>query len=122
MTLIVNGISLVPYIAYGGVKWQRNDVDGESAGRTTDSGYLYRDRLSVKTRLDITCRPLTLQETRIVLNAVEPEFVTVRYTDPQAGTDVIKQMYSNNIPATFLMRRKDGTELWSGITFPLIER
>jgi hypothetical protein len=35
---------------------------------------------------------------------------------------VTKTMYSNNNPASFLMRKPDGTEWWSGISFPLIER
>lgn len=32
------------------------------------------------------------------------------------------QMYSNNIPAQFLIKTRNGKELWGGITFPLIER
>jgi hypothetical protein len=31
-------------------------------------------------------------------------------------------MYSNNNPATFLMIRENGDEMWNGITFPLVER
>lgn len=122
MVLSVNGVDLTKYIAFGGVKWQRNDVDGENAGRSVDSGYLYRDRKAIKMRLDVTCRPLTLQECKIVLQSIKPEFVNVKYTDPQEGGDVTRTMYSNNIPATFQMKRRDGKELWGGITFPLIER
>lgn len=122
MVLTVNGIDLAPYIAYGGVKWQRNDIDGEAAGRSVDDAYLYRDRKAIKVRLDVTCRPLTLTECRTVLQAVKPEFVSVTYTDPQEGGNVNRTMYSNNIPATFQIKRRDGTELWGGITFPLIER
>ena len=33
-----------------------------------------------------------------------------------------KAMYSNNIPAQFLIKTRNGKELWGGITFPLIER
>lgn len=33
-----------------------------------------------------------------------------------------EQMYSNNIPAQFLIKTRNGKELWGGITFPLIER
>ena len=36
--------------------------------------------------------------------------------------DVTKTMYSNNNPASYLMRKPDGTEYWEGITFPLIEQ
>lgn len=120
MILEIDGVDITPYIAYGGVQWQRSDVDGEGAGRDLN-GDLRRNRVSTKRRLDITCRPLKASEARTVLTAIMPEWVTVRYYDPQAGITT-KTMYANNNPASFLMRKPDGTEYWTGITFPLIER
>lgn len=119
MILEIDGVNIVPYIAFGGVKWQRSDVDGEGAGRDL-SGTLRRNRVATKVRLDVTCRPLTSQEARKVLNAIAPEWVEVRYTDPQKGV-VTKKMYANNNPASYMMKKPNGTEYWSGITFPLIE-
>ena len=118
--LKIDGTDVTDYIANGGVQWQRSDVDGEGAGRDL-SGELHRNRVATKRRLDITCRPLTSAETKILLTAIMPEWVTVQYLDPQAG-EVTRTMYSNNNPATYLMRQSDGTEWWQGITFPLIER
>lgn len=112
---------MTPYIAARGVKWQRSDVDATTAGRGLD-GKLMRNRVATKIRLDITCIPLTADKASIVLSAIMPEWVTVTYTDPQIGGEVTKTMYSNNNPASFLMKRPDGTEYWDGITFPLIER
>ena len=120
MVLIVNGVDLTPYIASQGLKWQRNDVDGPDAGRTMDA-LMHRERVSTKIRLDITCRPMTSAEARVVLQTIYPEYVTVRYTDPMIG-DTTKTMYSNNNPATFYCLRSNGEEVWTGITFPLIER
>ena len=120
MTFTVNGVDMLPYIAYQGLKWQRSDVEAPDAGRTLD-GVMHRGRVATKIRLDVTCRPLTAAEASTVLNAILPEFVSVTYTDPMSG-NVTKTMYSNNNPASFLMRRKDGSEWWSGITFPLIEQ
>lgn len=111
---------MTPYIASGGVKWSRNDIDSVNTGRTLD-GLLHRGRVATKIRLDITCRPLKASELSIVLTAIYPEYVTVTYTDPMSGT-VTKTMYSNNNPASYLFKRPDGTEWWSGITFPLVER
>lgn len=119
MVLEIDGTNIVPYIAYQGVKWQRNDLDGETAGRTLD-GIMRRSRVSTKIRLDITCRLLTAEEAQVVLSAIMPEYITVKYTDPQAGV-VTKQMYSNNNPASYVMKKSNGTEYWGGITFPLIE-
>lgn len=120
MVFTINGIDMTPYIAFGGLKWTRNDVDGPNAGRNM-SGTMIRDRVATKIRLDVTCRPLTKAESAIVLTAIEPDAVSVVYTDPQAGTEVSKTMYANNNPAQFLMKKSNGTEYWSGITFPLVE-
>lgn len=121
MVFEINGVSFVDMIAHGGFKWQRADVDGSNTGRSIDNGYLYRDRISTKVRLDITCRPLKTAEISKVLKAIYPEYVTVRYTDPQQGGVVVKEMYSNNIPASYVLKKGD-EEYWSGVTFPLIER
>ena len=115
MVLKIDGTDIVPYIAYGGVKWQRSDVDGEGAGRMLD-GTLERNRMATKIRLDVTCRPLKSAEASIVLSAIMPEWVSVTYFT------VTKTMYANNNPASYLIKHPDGTEWWSGITFPLIEK
>ena len=126
MVLNINGIDFInevdpslSLIAYGGFKWQRNDIDSPDAGRDM-GGLMHRGRVATKIRLDITCKPLTADEAQLVLNTIYPEFVTVTYTDPQYGL-VTKTMYSNNNPATFLLSKR-GKEYWGGISFPLIEQ
>lgn len=119
--LEIGGVDITPYIAFKGVKWTRSDIDSPDTGRTMD-GTMHRGRVTSKRRLDITCKPLTDSQASIVLNAIYPEYVTVRYTDPQDGV-VTKIMYSNNNPASFLLNREGSLEsLWDGISFPLIER
>ena len=113
------GTNIVPYIANQGLKWQRADIEDANSGRTMD-GRLHRGRVATKIRMDITCRPLTAAELNTILNLILPEYITVYYDDPMYGT-VTKTMYSNNNPASFLMKKPDGTEWWSGVTFPLIE-
>ena len=119
MRLQIGSVNLLPYIAAGGIKWQRNDIDSPDSGRALD-GYLYRGRIATKIRLDITCRPLTKDELQIVLNAIKPEYVFAYYDDPMDGY-VTKAMYSNNNPASFLYIDSQGKEWWTGVTFPLIE-
>lgn len=120
MTFKINGVNMLPYVAHRGIKWQRNDLDGPTAGRTMD-GVMHRARVATKVRLDITCRPLKTHEARIVLGAIQNEYVTVQITDPRDGL-VTRTMYANNNPATHMLVEPDGTEWWDGITFPLIER
>lgn len=119
--LLVNGTDLTPYIAFKGVKWTRNDVDSPDTGRTMDA-LMHRGRVASKIRLDISCKPLTDSQASTVLNAIYPEYVTVQYTDPQAGGLVTRTMYSNNNPASYLLNREGEEDLWDGITFPLVER
>ena len=120
MTLTIDGVDMTPFIAYGGVKWQRNDIDSPDTGRTLD-GVMHRGRISTKIRLDVTCRPLRSDEVRTVLNTILPEYVSVTYDDPMYGR-ITKTMYSNNNPAVYQFRRPSGVEYWSGVTFPLVER
>lgn len=120
MVLTIGSLDVVPFIAQGGVKWQRNDIDAPNTGRTLD-GLMHRGRVTTKIRLDITCKPLKASELQLLLNAIYPEYVTVTYDDPMYGR-VTKTMYSNNNPASFLIPQTDGDDLWSGITFPLVER
>lgn len=119
MRLTVGSVDMTKYMAYGGLKWQRNDVEAPDAGRNM-AGTMERGRVATKIRMDITCRPLTSTELSTVLTAIQPETVTVTYDDPLYGYTA-KTMYSNNNPASFLIKKKDGREYWSGVTFPLIE-
>ena len=121
MVFKIDGVDILPYIAFRGLKWSRGDVDGPDAGRNMN-GTMLRQRVATKIRLDVTCRPLKTSEASTVLTAIMPEYVTVQYTDPQLGTTVTKTMYANNNPANFLIMRENGTEYWDGITFPLVER
>ena len=112
-------VDISNYIAYGGVKRSRNDVDGPEAGRTMD-GTMHRARVATKLRYDITCRPLKTAELNIIETLIMPEYIEVRISDPYFGT-VTKKMYSNNTSAAFLIKKKNGTEWWNGVDFPLIE-
>ena len=121
MTFLINGTDITPYIAFGGLKWQRADVDGPNAGRTLD-GTMVRDRRATKIRWDVTCRPLIASELATVLTLIQPEFVTLQYLDPVTNTIISGQFYANNFPTQFCMITRGGLEYWTGLTFPLIEK
>ena len=103
----VNGVNLTNYLAEDGIRWTRFDVEAPDTGRTLD-GVMHRGRVASKVRLDVTCRPLKSSEAQTVLQAIYPEYVTVRYTDPQCGP-VTKTMYSNSIPTLCATAYEDGT-------------
>ena len=120
MTFLINGVDCSDYVKHRGFKRTRSDIDGPDAGRTMDAK-MHRFRIAKKIRLDISCRPLKQEETRILLPLLENEFVSVTYQDPAYGV-VTKTMYSNNNPSNYLIRKNNGDEYWDGIEFPLIEQ
>lgn len=116
----IDGVDIMPYIKYKGMKWTRNDIDSANAGRTL-SGLMNRGRVTSKIKLEITCRPLLQHEIQLILNLIYPEYVTVEYVDPRLG-ERRTQFYSNNVPATFCILKPDGTAYWDDVSFPLVER
>lgn len=120
MQIIVNGVNLSPYVSASGLHGQISGVNGPQAGRTMDT-IMHTFRLGTKRSLQITCRPLTEQELKIVLDAIEPEYLTVTFRDAQAGANITKEMYTNNVEYAFLRTRRDGTDTYT-CSFPLIER
>lgn len=120
MTLTINGTPFARYVAADGFKWTRNDLDSDDAGRTLD-GVMHRGRIAIKAKLDISCIPLTSAQLKTVLSAIEPETVSVTYTDPQRGSERTAQFYATSVPASFLMRDRGGVERWGGVSFSLVE-
>lgn len=122
MTCIINGVNFRPFLKpKGGIKLSYEYVDGENAGRSEITGDMFFDTIAEKRRADLDCRPLTLAEAHTVLQAIKPRTVVMTYTDPEAGGDVTMTFYSNNKPITHALERPDGSTLWEGCAFPLIE-
>lgn len=121
MVFRVDNVDITPYIAFSGIKWSRNDVDGPNAGRMQNAE-MVRDRIATKYRWDITCRPLTASEQATLLTLIQPEFVYLTFTDPLDGVVKTGEYYSNNFPSTYFIRRPNGEEIWTGLAFPLVER
>ena len=117
----IGGVDITKYIAQGGLKWSRNDIDSANAGRTL-SGQMNRGRVTQKMKLEIKCKPLLTSETQVLLKLINPEYVTVDYIDPMLGERTGVQFYSNNVPASLLFIDPDGVGHWKDISFPLVER
>ncbi len=116
-----NFVDLTPYIAAQGLKWSRNDIDAQNSGRDVQSDTMIRKRVAQKARLDITCRPLTSAELHTVLDAIQPQWMSVKFYDPITNATVTKVMYTSTVPAAFYY--DDGErQLWTGVEFPLIEQ
>lgn len=110
---------LTPYIAYNGLKQSRNDIEAAGSGRDTQDGVMHRARVASKKKLEITCRPLLDGELAIVLQAIYPQWLEVRYKDDRLNAVRTTKMYSNNASSTFLILKRG--EWHNGVSFPLIE-
>lgn len=119
----IGGLDLLPYIAERGIRWKRNDVDSADAGEMLD-GTLRRDRIIMRRTMEITIKnvpALTTPEISKIMKAIHLQWVTVEFNDPLEGKVLMRQFYSNNVPAT-ASREIGGVLYWDGFTFPLIER
>ena len=118
--ITIDGTDITGFIAEGGVKRSRNDIDGTNAGRNL-KGTAIRDRLATKIRLDITCRKLSYDELRQLCAALYPEFVSVHYDDPLLGVRTAI-MYCNKDEQEIFRRKPNGTEQWTPAPFALVEK
>lgn len=117
---VTGWINITPFIAWQGLTFSRNDIDGPEAGRTMN-GTMHRCRVSSKEKMQVTTKPLTKAQSAMIQSLIFPESFSVRVTPyPRTNAAKTMTMYSNNVSTTFLIHRQSGEELCS-LSFPLIE-
>lgn len=111
---------ITPWIAWQGLTFSRNDIDGPTAGRDM-KGDMHRDRVAVKEKINITTVQLTRAQIKKLHNLLAPATISVRVT-PYTTTNDAKTfaMYSNNVKSTYIIHRENGEDL-QAVSFPLIE-
>ena len=118
----INGVDILPYVKESGIKWQRNDVESQKAGRTMDA-VMHRGRVAIKFRADFELLDLHTEDARMIMNLIIPEYVEVETNEHPLYDYLITSFYSNNGPATCVTIDKEtGVSIWTGISFPLIEQ
>lgn len=101
------------------IRWSRNDIDTEKTGRSKMDGKMYRKRLAIKRKLQISCRRMDTT-TMIALNkALLPETIQVTFLDAVEG-QVTKTFYGSSVEAATMMMIDDET-YWEDCSFNLIE-
>lgn len=105
-------------------QWKMQDVSAPDAGRS-EAGVMDKARIGQVVALELSWQNVTTAVANEILNAFQPEYVTVRYTDPLFGTSsttyyyVTKTFYVGDRSAP-MYNSKQG--LWSNISFNLIEQ
>ena len=111
-------VSLTPYIKYQGFEGSRNDVDGPNAGRVIANAYMYRSRIAIKKKFNVTTIPIPNRTALEIERLLEPEYVSIR-TDYYSNSVKSYETYSNNVVKTYVMyKREDMVKL----SFPIVER
>lgn len=118
-TFQIDGTEFIQHITKGGIKWSRNDIDGEVTGRTLD-GIMHRSRITTKRKLTVNMGRMTQNEIQAVATALGPEFIDVTFVDPALGS-VTKTFYGSQLDST-TQKFQDGEVFWEGTTFSLVEK
>lgn len=105
----------------GGMTVRYQDLDSSDTGRAAN-GEMIRERVRSGVRtLEINWKALYADEMSLLLNALEPAFVNVRFFDPKTASFQNATMYSGDRPAVFYTLRDDQI-LYTDFTISLIEK
>lgn len=119
MILKINGAELPVYPS----KFVASSFDldnGETTQRTID-GTLNRDRIAIKSQVEMEFGILKWDEVSTILAAVSDVFFNFYYPDPVAGGYVERVMYVGN-RSTPIALFQGGQAYWSGLKLTFTEK
>ena len=99
-------------------QYNLKDVSSSDAGRTEDA-LMHKNRIAQKVTLSLAWNNISTTDASEIMNAFNPEYVTVSYLDLLAGGYVTKRFYVGDRAAP-MYNGKLG--LWSNVSFNLIEQ
>lgn len=104
-----------------GITWGSSDVSSSDAGRTNDANAtMHVNRITTKRKLGLSWKNLDGPQTKAVLQAFRPEYVWVRYHDPEEDEYVIRQFYTGDKSAPVRQITMGGIE-YETVSFNIIE-
>ncbi len=107
------------YIKLKGMGWRRNDLDTEDTKRVK-TGTMRRNKLGAKRTCSYEIMPTAGQEALIQMDDdLSQETFTARYSDLHGKRT--SQFYCSSFEATLVEIEEDGTEIWEGQPFTMIE-
>lgn len=77
------------------------DVSSSDAGRTNDANAtMHKNRITTKRTISLTWKNLDGASTSTVLRAFKPEYVYVRYFEPEDNAFVTRRFYTGDVTAS----------------------
>lgn len=99
-------------------QYSLQDVSAPNSGRTEDA-LMHKQRITQKVKIELEWANQTTAAVSEILNAFNPEYISVRYLDAKAGDFVTKTFYVGDRAAP-LYNSKLG--VWENVAFNIIER
>lgn len=100
--------------------WGLQDVSDSASGRTEDA-LMHKNRIAQKRKLSLGWRNPTREETAVILQAFNSEYIEITYPDAMSGTNQIRTFYTGDRSAPVHMWTVD-KKIYSQVTFDVIER
>lgn len=94
------------------------DVSDPDAGRTED-GLMHKNRIGQKVKLELAWNNISTADVSAILQAFNPEYITVKYLDGLAGTYLTKTFYVGDRSVPSYSTRLG---IWSNVAFNIIEQ
>lgn len=100
--------------------WGLQDVSLGESGRTDDA-LMHKNRVAQKRKIQVSYSGITDEVARTVLNAINPEYISVTYYDLLAGGENTRTFYVSDRTSPFKWWW-DGKHVLESLSFDLIER
>ena len=97
-------------------------ADLDASANRSSNGTLYRDRVAVKRTINLGWLILSSQDLSVLLNSISDVFFTVTYFDPQINGLKSGTFYVSDRNMGLAVKQSDGSYLWRGVSFSLVER
>ena len=115
--LIVDGTAIPqPYV----YSWSLKDISAPDSGRTEDT-IMHKDRIGQKRELKLSWRTKDTAEAAFILQAFDPEYISVRYFDVKDNAYETRTFYVGDRDAPVKVWMV-GRHIIETISFDIIER
>lgn len=111
----VNGVAIACPSTYD---YSLSDISAADSGRTEDT-VMHKNKIGQCVTLGLAWRNISTATASAILQAFDPEYITVRFFDLKSGTYKPSVFYVGDRSAP-MYNAKLG--LWSGVSFNIIER
>lgn len=119
--LIVDGVAVKSPSSFS---WGLQDVSSASAGRTQDA-LMHKERIAQKRKIELEWVNPTPSELHTIVNAFQPEYISVQYHDPLDSADPAvlstRTFYTGDKSAP-VYSWVVGEERYEKVSFNIIER